>query len=122
MIDPGDLEGRELDAAVAREVFGRELTWEARDGERVPLVTDRDRPAPCPRYSSDPALAREVEEEVDRRGLAEAYVDHLLKEERPRLGIVDTLQYRDVWNVLHAGPERRCRAAVSVSRRASEES
>lgn len=119
MTNPAELEGRALDAAVARELFGRTISWEERDGERVPVVTDRDPPAPCPRYSTDPSLAREVEEEVDRRGLAEAYVDYLLKEERPRLGIVDTLQYRDVWNVLHAGPGRRCRAAVAVSREAS---
>lgn len=110
------IDGRELDAAVAREVFGREVSWREADGRRTPLVVDGDEPVPCPRYSSDPGAAREVEEELDRRGLAEAYVDHLLKEERPRLGIVDTLQYRDVWNVLHAGPARRCRAALSVCR------
>ncbi|MFB6240878.1 MAG: hypothetical protein ABEJ46_04870 [Gemmatimonadota bacterium] len=122
MTDAAELDGRELDAAVARELFGREVSWEERSGERVPVVTDRDPPAPCPRYSTDPSRAREMEEEVDRRGLAEAYVDHLLKEERPRLGIVDTLQYRDVWNVLHAGPARRCRAAVAVAREAAGES
>lgn len=116
MTNAANLEGRELDAAVAAELFDREVTWRERDGERVPVVTDGDGTAPCPRYSADAALAREVEEQVDRRGLAEAYVDHMLKEERPQLGIVDTLQYRDVWNVLHAGPARRCRAAVAVCR------
>lgn len=112
----GDLDGRELDAAVAREVFDREVRWRDGDGEGTPLVTAGDDTVPCPPYSSDADAAREVEEELDRRGLAEAYVDHLLKEERPRLGIVDTLQYRDVWNVLHAGPGRRCRAALAVCR------
>lgn len=113
---PGDLEGRELDAAVAREVFRHEVRWRDQDGERTPLVSGGDETVACPPYSSDTDAAREVEEELDRRGLAEAYVDHLLKEERPRLGIVDTLRYRDVWNVLHAGPARRCRAALYVCR------
>lgn len=113
---PDGLDGRELDAAVAREVFRRDVRWREGDEGRTPLVVDGDEPVPCPRYSNDAGAAREVEEELDRRGLAEAYVDRLLKEERPRLGIVDTLQYRDVWNVLHAGPARRCRAALSVVR------
>jgi len=109
-------DGRELDAAVARELFGRDVAWREVDGEGVPVLVDGEEPVACPAFSSDADAARAVEEEVDRRGLAEAYVDHLLKQERPRLGIVDTLQYRDVWNVLHAGPARRCRAALVVSR------
>lgn len=120
MTAAGELEGRELDAAVAREVFCRDVAWREEDGARALLVVDgeegRGEPVPCPRYSSDADAARAVEEEVDRRGLAEAYVDHLLKEERPGLGIVDTLRYRDVWNVLHAGPARRCRTALAVCR------
>ncbi len=115
-VSPGNLEGRELDAAVAREVFRREVRWRDEGGERIPLVSPDGETVDCPPYSSDTDAARQVEEELDRRGLAEAYVDHLLKEERPRLGIVDTLRYRDVWNVLHAGPVRRCRAALSVCR------
>lgn len=114
------LEGRELDAAVARELFGRRVSWERADGEASLLLVDGEERVPCPRYSSDAGAARSVEEEIDRRGLAEAYVDRLLKEERPELGIVDTLQYRDVWNVLHAGPARRCRAALAVCRADSE--
>lgn len=119
MTDVGELDGRELDAVVAREVFGRDVAWRDVDGESVPVVVDGDETVPCPPYSRDAGAARAVEEEVDRRGLAEDYVDRLLKEERPRLGIVDTLEYRDVWNVLHAGPARRCRAALEVCRRAS---
>lgn len=113
---PDELDGRELDAAVAREVFRREVRWRDEDGEPTPMVVDGAEPVPCPPYSSCADAARDVEEELDRRGLAEAYVDRLLKEERPRLGIVDTLEYRDVWNVLHAGPARRCRTALSVCR------
>lgn len=117
--DVEELHGRELDAAVAREVFRRSVEWRDSDGERVPMVVDGDEVEPCPRYSRDAGAARAMEEEVDRRGLAEDYVDRLLREERPRLAFVDTLEYRDVWNVLHAGPARRCRAGVAVCRRAS---
>lgn len=116
MSKPAELDGRELDAAVAREIFGRDVAWRRNDGEPVLLVVDGETPVRCPEYSGDPGAAHAVEEELERRGLDEAYVDHLLKEERPRLGVVDTLQYRDVWNVLHAGPGRRCRAALSVVR------
>lgn len=111
-----DLDGRELDAAVAREILGRDVDWRREDGGRVLLIVDGDEPSPCPRYSSDAGAARALERELDRRGLDEAYVDHLLKQERPQLGIVDTLEYRDVWNILHAGPARRCRAALTVWR------
>lgn len=120
MTDVDDLDGRELDAAVARELFRRDVGWREVDGESVPVVLDGGQPGPCPRYSADARAAREVEEVVDRRGLAEEYVDRLLKEERPGLGIVDTLQYRDIWNVLHAGPARRCRAALAVTRDSRE--
>lgn len=116
MKDPAELNGRELDAAVAREIFGRDVAWRREDGERVLMVVDRETPTRCPQYSTDPGAAHAVEEQLERRDLDEAYVDHLLKQERPRLGVVDTLQYRDVWNVVHAGPGRRCRAALAVWR------
>lgn len=119
MTDVDELEGRELDAAVAREVFRREVSWREGEAGTEPVLVEAGEAVPCPPYSRDAGAARAVEEELDRRGLAEDYVDRLLKEERPRLGIVDTLEYRDVWNVLHAAPARRCRAAVAVCRRAT---
>lgn len=67
-----------------------------------------------PEYSTDPAAARLVEDEIARRGLWEEYANALLD----ILDISDTDLYdnsaRASWQVLRATPEQRYRAALAA--------
>jgi hypothetical protein len=57
------------------------------------------------RYSTDIAAARLVEDEIERRGLSSEYTGALAVRIRG-----------DLWDLLRATPEQRCRAALVVVR------
>jgi hypothetical protein len=63
-----------------------------------------------PAYSTDPAAARLVEDEIERRGLWRAYTEALL------LAVIDLPPGVDTifegWALIRATPEARCRAAL----------
>lgn len=65
----------------------------------------------CPRFSSDPAAARLLEDEIERRGLIHAYTNTL----------VSLLEYQAEagplgWFVLRATPEQRAEAFLKVTK------
>lgn len=65
-----------------------------------------------PAYSTDPAAARLVEDEIERRGLQRKYIIALDR-------LLSTNVYKDwddcladMWLAIRAAPEQRCRAAL----------
>lgn len=103
--------GRELDALVAERVMG--WTRRAR-GHSMLMVDVWDGPVDgpvgiaawrIPAYSTDIAAARLVEDEIERRGLSSEYTGALAVRIRG-----------DLWDLLRATPEQRCRAALVVVR------
>lgn len=144
------LQGRELDAAVA-ELMG--WVWLAVEGGQAIIVppdyksgrygtwlfnlalcdskTPRYSEWTCasnytlPRYSQSLDLFREVENEIERRGLTEQYVEALSEIVAPDcIGIyssaieIDTHHGMDghkfVWLLVHASPEQKARAALKA--------
>lgn len=100
-----ELSGRELDAEVARALFGSKPI--VRDGKVCVLFDEDD----CPHYSTDPAAVRQVEDEIERRGLQDPYVMHLCAELECE-ALFEENPHRAVWLLLRATPAERCRAAV----------
>jgi hypothetical protein len=101
------LQGRELDAALAR-ALGLEVVWiDTWDDEgtpyRQPLIVDVGRVLD---YSTDLNAMHEVEAEIERRGLAERYLTELDWQ--------CPLTKFAFWGMTHATAEQRARAALAV--------
>ena len=101
-----ELEGRELDAAVAERVMGVDKEQEIDLAILDPVgVTDSFRATIwaniLPHYSTDIAAAWLVEERIKELGLESEYSEALLN-------ITDASEH---FEMIHASPEDRCRAA-----------
>jgi hypothetical protein len=106
--------GRRLDAQVHQALWPRHNVEgnEYCDGAHEKSAGRHWRDIPA--YSTDPAAARLVEDEIERRGLQEPYV-------RALVGGAEEATHRlwycgvdDLWRVATATPEQRCRAALAV--------
>lgn len=114
---------RDLDARVAERVMG----WCQETSHITPKATVTSWRAPAgtlpipyllnffgdiPLLSADPAAARLVEDEIERRGLWRAYTEALL------LAVIDLPPGVDTifegWALIRATPEQRCRAALAA--------
>lgn len=117
---------RELDALVATAFHfsleppcGRyhETDGAEHEGERwygwchtCGCLIDEATPEPL-RYSTDPAAAAHVEDEIERRGLTEQYVDAML--DLLHINAEDRIPaHYQLWALIRATPEQRCRAAL----------
>ena len=103
-----ELEGRELDAAVAEKVFGKPSSYYDcphfdKNRRMLSFCSCPD----LPRYSRDIAAAMQVEDRIEELGLEETYINRLIR----LLGI--SAPYLDqLFILVHASPEDRCRAAL----------
>lgn len=113
-IDIDAVSGRELDALVAEHVMkygqvaGKFSDWIAPSGMRYVN-------AELPEFSSiNRVWFREVEVEIERRGLPTKYIRMLMKE----LGLGDlfgeTVDSIYLFELVHATPAQRCRAALKA--------
>jgi hypothetical protein len=100
------LTGYDLDAEVAAKVMEWTFTehqgppfkrWFDRDGERIP---------PCPDFHRDYNACRAMEDELERLGLVDRYVQNL------REVIEHSSLWNPIWNYLRAAPQQRCQAAL----------
>lgn len=98
------------------------LGWE-RVSTEPPRWTDKDHRdlwlIDVPLFSIDPAAARLLEDEIERRGLEYEYI-------RALNAVLDTLlrdcpgsdiehvDLDDLWSILHASPEERARAFLAT--------
>lgn len=106
--------GRELDAAIAREVMGHEphlqqhgpfAQWKIGDGVMMP------------HYSTDANAARLVIEQIERRELVRAFMPALRYSHMPVWSVAELLSFdaAECWSMLrHASPEAICRAALKA--------
>jgi len=103
--------GPVMDAKVAKDVMGWTyghpcpedmgcIHWADRDG----MIKDHRPPA----YSTEAALAWEVEKEMVRRNLRVAYTQAL------QLVIRSRKEYATMFDYVHASPADRCKAALLV--------
>lgn len=115
-LDIDTLTGRELDAAVAVEVMG----WVYDPSEAIVIGPHYAAPNGethyiCKAYSTDANAAREVEAEIERRGLVDRYVKIMVDDIEPPLGLskhfVNGLTWIGLFKLITATPEQRCRAA-----------
>lgn len=66
-----------------------------------------------PPYSTDPAAVCLVEDEIERRGLRDAYIEHLLDViAAPDLRLDIWPTAADLWKVARATADQRCQAAL----------
>jgi len=113
-----DLQGRELDAAVAERVMGTathvdsygNLVYWANKGRR-PKDLDSDRYTVVPYYSLDWAAVTAIRAEIERRGLVWEFMVALnnLTAEKWE-GMTVEIQ----WRAMNATPEQQCRAALAA--------
>lgn len=67
------------------------------------------------RYSSDHAAARLLEDEIDRRGLIDEYIEKLIViVDAPDLELDVWPKYSDLWKLAHSTPEQRARAFLAA--------
>lgn len=103
--------GRELEAAVAEFVLGYTCCCE--DGPQSDCPIHGRQPNALQRYSTDPTATRQVEDEIERRGLQQRYT--VLLSQR-LMDFSGWLSWRDSWALIRATPEQRCRAALDAVR------
>jgi hypothetical protein len=106
---------RERDALVGERAFAYTVDWEF-DAPCVKALCDQyDEWGILPHYTADLTAARLVEDEIERRGLQSVYAVHLMTllcggwANNEGLYI---LEEDDLWTLLRATPEQRCRAAL----------
>lgn len=113
------LVGKELDAAIAERVMGFDevehigdlLYYHNAEMDRLSETGGRWR-SPVPMYHSDIAAAMEVESKIAERGLHREYAKALAKSCPLWSKGSDMLQL--YWELAHATPEQRCRAALAA--------
>ena len=113
---------RERDAAIAKQVMG----WaqvDDKDGEEgwgVPPGSEGVSWVGSPfqnypHYTTDHAAARLVEDEIERRGLRNEYVRALIAPGAEEVtSYLWYVGHDDLWALIRATPEQRCRAAWQV--------
>jgi hypothetical protein len=92
------LSGRQLDWVVIRQVFGDRIKGDHWLDQREMEWKDISA-VPC--FSSDYNACRQMEDELERRGLVERYCKEL-----------DRLVGPGIWWLIHASATDRCRAAL----------
>lgn len=105
-----DMTPREQDAALA-ELMGWDLDYVFRDTTGAPLVCGE--PHVVPKFTASLDAIRLVEDEVERQGLQERYIevlDKLVEYERAK----GWTWFR--WGILRATPAQRAQAAYAVLR------
>lgn len=95
--------GRDLDAAIHEDVFGRPVYW--MDGEAY----DHEAATRVDPYSTDASVARLVLAEIERQTLEYRclFVQHL--------AVLTGLEY-EISHAIDEGPETVCRAALNTAR------
>ena len=117
----GDEEHQAMDAEVATTIMGWRLgqnaTWRAADDSWTGWVSEPTEDCDVWSPSTDICAAYEMEEEIEQRGLAEAYVRALIDITTGNLMRHDLrgLYEDDMWKVAHASPAQRCRAALAAA-------
>lgn len=112
---PNELSGRQLDAAVAVEVFAHDVK------EGGGRATWRYRPKGwrwwqmLPYYSTSLDDASGVEAEIETRGLWEFYIHYLIIQVKVD-GFKPCYDEMDLWQICRATPEQICRAALAAVR------
>jgi hypothetical protein len=68
-----------------------------------------------PPFSTDPAAARQLEDEIERRGLQDAYIEVLVELcNTPDLNLDQWPKFIDIFALLRATPEQRARAFLEA--------
>lgn len=110
---------REMDVAVAEHVMGHDVlggvtqhtksgdTWETR--ENCYICATGTKVIDLPHYTTDANATREMEAEIQRRGLWLEYTYALLGYDN-----IEEMNTEDLWKVITATPADRCRAALRV--------
>jgi hypothetical protein len=112
--------GRETDDLIARYVMKFERTPDD-DGWFVTYL-GVEIPGLAPHYSTSIAAAFEMETELKRRGLAGRYAKEMMSlvsqipyaHELSALYTIDAVDKRHVFDLVHASPLDRCKAALLV--------
>lgn len=108
---------RQRDALIAEHLMGYHVQWIGGDVWIVPPPSAEDQDVALgrvPEYSTRAHGGPMAEQEIERRG-SEAQSDYawILKE---IVGVSDDFKYdataADLWKVIRATPEQRCRAAL----------
>jgi hypothetical protein len=114
------LSGRALDAEVARDVMEWRNIHMERHGDDYPHY---GQPPKCaydcvnvPPYSTDHNLAHAVEERIAELGLERKYASAL----QENVLCAGSDWHGFAWNLAHASPEQRCRAALAAVESARE--
>jgi hypothetical protein len=70
-----------------------------------------------PHYSVRPEAARILEEEIERRGLKDTYINELIDAcAGQAITMLDDLTFADLWSLIRATPEQRAQAFVTACR------
>ncbi len=106
---------RELDAVIAEKIFDRPSSYYHcphfdKDGRILSFCSCPD----LPRYSRDIAAAMQVEERIKELGLIDEYCMHLNDIASMHVWYAEHPQPL-MWEIIHATPEDRCRAAVMAA-------
>lgn len=105
---------RELDAAVAREVMGLTVT-QGNSFDWIATHPVNGAGLVVSPYSALQDCSSRVENEIERRGLADLYIHYLM----PQVGIdghKPGYDERDLFAIRRATPEQICRAALKAVR------
>ncbi len=117
-IDIDALSPRDLDRGVAEMVLGLSVMWNGlrweiaryRQGNIYEFISSIDP------YSTDANVVREVEAEIERRGLSGRYVTRLIYETHPDNSPMWIREGPpvDTFKLITATPAQRCRAALKA--------
>ena len=111
---PDELSGRELDAAIDRQVFGIAIAWEGGKNRSAYPQPPIPVSGSCPRYSESIGAAMQVENRIAELGKQGDYIAALwdvIGADRS-VNFWTASNTRAFWLCVHATPEQRCRAAL----------
>lgn len=98
---------REIDEQIARALG---LNPEMHHGSML-CFWDADEWFIVPYYTEDDEVARQLEDEIERRGLQETYVEYLIARVIPTRSDWDA---HSAWALIRATPEQRARAFLEA--------
>ncbi len=96
-----DLQGRELDAKIAVDLFGTEVEWFS-----ATVLVFRVTGVVIPNYSTSHNAVALVRAEIERRGLERQFLSEMI-------AIVGYTEWT-AWRSMNATPEQQCRAALKT--------
>ena len=105
--------GREMDALVAEKIFDRSVRVIEGAYEYRHKLTKEDHWYLVPEFSTDIAVAWLVEERIAELGLIKEYCMHLNEIANEHWDAGNRQSQR--WQLIHATPEDRCRAALMAA-------